>query len=446
MATYELTISPDYVPTWGIQEGVREILQNAIDADTAGYPMSYTYDETRNVLKIENEGGKLYYSTLLMGETTKAGQANQIGEFGEGYKLGILALLRAGKQVKIFNRCSDMPQKWEASLTYSEKYTSKILCIKTINLQPQAINKLTFQIEDITPDEWDECKRIFLHFKGAYGHYNKYQTYVGDVLEGEDVKGCLFVSDILISKDEKLWYGYNFKPQFITLNRDRSIIDRWSRDNGISRIWNHLGNEDKYIAMIENMLINNADDVASIGSRWYVNKNLTQKIAERFKEKHGQNAHPVSCDTEEKSLGFYNVRGIIAPKVYADLIEQSIGTCNQIIETKKQTPVKSVEIEDLNEQEKCSLLIAKELINKENVLPHKVLVVEFHDRNVMGRVSNGTIEVSRYILSDLKTTLITLIHEYSHISGEDGTVNFQEAQNELWAKIVVRMLREKQCV
>ena len=34
---YEITISPNYVSNWGINEAIREILQNAIDADKNGY-------------------------------------------------------------------------------------------------------------------------------------------------------------------------------------------------------------------------------------------------------------------------------------------------------------------------------------------------------------------------------------------------------------------------
>ena len=37
---YEITISPNYVSNWGINEAIREILQIAIDADKNGYKKS----------------------------------------------------------------------------------------------------------------------------------------------------------------------------------------------------------------------------------------------------------------------------------------------------------------------------------------------------------------------------------------------------------------------
>ena len=41
--TLELTLNPEYVRDWDNWEAIRELLQNALDADDKGYPISISY-------------------------------------------------------------------------------------------------------------------------------------------------------------------------------------------------------------------------------------------------------------------------------------------------------------------------------------------------------------------------------------------------------------------
>lgn len=51
MSKYELSISADYVPTWGVVEGAREFFQNALDEQVADpeNKMFFEYDEDERV-------------------------------------------------------------------------------------------------------------------------------------------------------------------------------------------------------------------------------------------------------------------------------------------------------------------------------------------------------------------------------------------------------------
>ena len=62
MKTIELSLSPKYVSGWGVEEAVREILQNAIDQKADGAEVSVSYD--RETL---SDGARLKTSTLLDG-------------------------------------------------------------------------------------------------------------------------------------------------------------------------------------------------------------------------------------------------------------------------------------------------------------------------------------------------------------------------------------------
>ncbi|BAM63062.1 hypothetical protein ETP1_012 [Edwardsiella phage ETP-1] len=86
MITYP--ISPNYVADWGINEAVRELIQNAIDSDE-----HFTVELTENGLYIESEG-VFDTSALLLGNSNKA--EGSIGCHGEGMKLAMLVLARSG--------------------------------------------------------------------------------------------------------------------------------------------------------------------------------------------------------------------------------------------------------------------------------------------------------------------------------------------------------------
>ena len=99
----ELTIKTDYLPGWGTYEGVRELVQNGRDAETE-LNAPFSVQHRGNTLCLSNTGARMPREALLMGHTTKRGNNELIGKFGEGLKLGVLALVRAGHTVVIENR------------------------------------------------------------------------------------------------------------------------------------------------------------------------------------------------------------------------------------------------------------------------------------------------------------------------------------------------------
>ncbi len=90
MAKIQLSIKTDYLPNWGLWEGIRELIQNGRDAEIEmDAPMSVDYKFDRQTLVIKNSGAALTQEALLLGHTTKVGRSDTIGKFGEGLKLGV---------------------------------------------------------------------------------------------------------------------------------------------------------------------------------------------------------------------------------------------------------------------------------------------------------------------------------------------------------------------
>lgn len=225
MRKYELSISADYVPTWGIVEAAREFFQNAIDEETrdSSNKMMLNYDEEKGVLTIGNKHSELDIKTLLFGTTTKNDKDEMIGNHGEGYKIATVVLLRNGKQVVFYNYCRR--EIWRPRLVKSRKYDGML--VPTFFVETAAVwekapdHSLMIEISGVTKEEYEQIKNANLHLQ----QYEKMNTMYGDILQEERFVGKVFVGGLYICDEPGLDIGVDFKPSFVRLERDRSMVN-----------------------------------------------------------------------------------------------------------------------------------------------------------------------------------------------------------------------------
>ena len=172
MRKYELSISADYVPGWGVTEAVREFFQNSIDEETrdSSNKMLFEYDEAEEKLIIGNKHSELDIKTLLFGTTTKNDDDAMIGNHGEGYKIATVVLLRLGKTVVFNNYCRR--EVWRPRLVKSRKYDGAL--VPTFFVETAAVwekvpdHSLMIEISGISPEEYEKVTNSNLHLQGDY--------------------------------------------------------------------------------------------------------------------------------------------------------------------------------------------------------------------------------------------------------------------------------------
>lgn len=213
MKKYELSLSRNYVSSWGIEEAIRELLQNAKDSNGEDI---IDIDKSSGTITITNKNTSIPSSTLLLGNTSKKDDLDKIGQFGEGYKLALLVLLREDKEVFIKNG----DKNWTPSFEYSDNFECEVLCITETEGNG---NDLTFEISGFDSSELDELENEFLGLNGQA--YNSIQTSYGEILTDSDYKGKVFVDGLPVYEDDNFDYGYNFKPCYVSLDRDRKSIN-----------------------------------------------------------------------------------------------------------------------------------------------------------------------------------------------------------------------------
>ena len=209
--TYELPLSKDYVRHWGMSEAVRELIQNGLDSDS---PFEWETREEDQTLVIRSRFAKLEPKTLLLGHTTKA-DSDKIGSFGEGYKIALLVLTRCGYEVQVRNG----DRLWRPKFMYSHTFESDVLCIED-SAAPSRTEGVEFVVTGLTPSEFVEIRNQCLHMQNDIGETLTVSS--GRILRARP--GKLYVGGLYVC-DTKLAFGYDVKPEFMRLERDRKTVD-----------------------------------------------------------------------------------------------------------------------------------------------------------------------------------------------------------------------------
>ena len=296
MSKYELSISVDYVPNWGIVEAIRELFQNALDEETndADNKMFFCYDADSETLKIGNLNSTLDIQSLLVGNTTKQDD-KYIGQHGEGYKIATVVLLRTGHSVTFYNY--NAREIWRPRLVKSRRYNGALVPtffvekVPVWNSVPE--HSLVIEVTNITAEEYLKIVASNRHLHVDSEDQGAIVTKIGSILLDAAQGGRVYVSGLFVCTNSNIKYGYDLKPETIKLDRDRKLIDTFNLQWQASKIIILTNNTEliKEAARI--------DDGKYIGQllNYCAAPSAIDTIALEFLDKH-PNAIPVSSSLE----------------------------------------------------------------------------------------------------------------------------------------------------
>ena len=216
---YNLNLSEKYVSNWGGWEIVREILCNAIDADPTGY---HIRTEGPDIIKIFSNTVPQLKQLLIMGEGSKTAEDDNIGQFGEGFKLAALRAVILGN-IEVY--CDDYQLKFFLQDVLGSKclhVSQEMALIPIIGFEvvikiPGVANTLIGKLLDIkTPHYFDkEDPNVFAVFS-----------------KGVKISSLLYDS------------VYSWNLDSLELNRDRSLVAIESVINAIALYIDNNPDED----------------------------------------------------------------------------------------------------------------------------------------------------------------------------------------------------------
>lgn len=317
----ETTISKDYVKNWGVSEGLREILQNAIDAENKGFEMEIGYTQGKQKLSIVNFEASLKKQDLLLGSTSKSDDEDQIGKWGEGFKVGALALIRSEKPVTIHNTLSN--EIWDCLIDKSSEFDCEVLKFKISQNDFSKKRGLYFIVDNVTQKEWEETQNLFLKLLNLPEETIE-ETPEGEILLHKNLKGKIYCGGIYVTEDSELKYGYNFKPSSLELNRDRNLVNSFNLKWNTSKMWAYLcANKKGKLFDAKTMLVSGSPDVEFM--KEFSDYTVTGDLVENFFKEHSDKAYPVTSNEEASSVRRLGYNPVYSSSSYTGMLRSKLG-------------------------------------------------------------------------------------------------------------------------
>ena len=423
-----LTIDANYLPEWGVQEGLRELIQNTLDAeDATGQRSSLRYSTRSQPVTLKNPGARLDRDALLMGMTTKADDANARGQFGEGLKLGTLALCRAGAAVRI----ETSSENWRASLDEHPSFPGRqVLCFDTHRRHSDGDDVVVIKVKGISKEDYAEAKGRFRRLSPAAKEEASFATgYFGEVLLDPKDKGSIYVKGIFVESRDGLAYGYDLKQA--KTDRDRRLVNSWDLHYYAAGIITQANKRGALkTRRVFDLLMSGSDEAKNINH--HLDATQRAALAERFRFTHGPDAIPCDNHQTARKLESVGLVGIVTNEQAVEVLTPVLGTAASKIREASRKALEEYALGDLTDKERGAFLWAHSNLaavvyrQAPDAYRPEIKIVRFANPKTIGihrRLDGGdrVIEIARSVLSSRYRTLSVLIHEVAHLVGADGS-------------------------
>lgn len=440
MARFEISMTTNYVSDWGVWEGIREIVQNARDGEIEhGAKMSV--DHTGKTLRLKNEGAVLPREALLIGFSTKARSRETIGQFGEGLKLGTLALIRTGCNVRIRNG----EEIWTPLIVQSEKYNADVLAFDVTKSRARNPKReLSVEITGIELDQWEHLSKNFLFLQQEV---ECIETPRGKLIIDKELQGRLYVKGIFVEQTN-LVYGYDFHN--VEVDRDRRMVNGFDRKFEGANILTQAAIKDSahreaVMDSIDAMFRQGKSEVEYVRCEGPNTKGKIQGyMLDKFRAEYGQDAIPVRSLDASRKLEYASKKGIVMPEAYVDMVEPLVGNIEELLAEAENEMIERVSWPDLTSAEKETFDLALRLAGRalEDFDTSVVDLVRFpagQDR--LGQYLDGRCLVDVKNLESVGQTVATIVHEWGHhLDMADSTVRHAGFVEKAMSEIIDNVL------
>lgn len=314
MKIFHTTIHKDYVLGWGFSEAMRELFQNGLDQGNMRLEGGVNY------ISIVNEGASLTEDTLYLGSTTKQSDASKIGQYGEGYKLACLVLLRIGYTVNI-HAGDDL---WTPVIIKSHAHENvEVLAFEIHYGEVEKNTGVEFVVSGVSDYDKALIGDIYL---GNIESIEKLSTKYGEVLLHKEYKGKVYLGGLFVMHSADLHYGYNILPEYLSLERDRNTLNDFDLHWVLKDLWLAASYEGDGLEIAVDLVFESAPDIRFIhNAAVHKDHPLIQSIYDMFVLLYGKDFIVVEHQREADALGYSGLGLIVNPGPLGQLLRHHSG-------------------------------------------------------------------------------------------------------------------------
>jgi hypothetical protein len=438
MGKIDLNFTMDYCRRWGLQEAVREVVQNARDVEILGGRMEVEHDARAETLTVTSHGQHLTSRALVFGATDKGRDDRTIGQFGDGLKVALGVFLRYGARVRI----DTGREVWTPCVV--DRDGVQVVGVSTRAL-PAARHRdrVVFEVGGVTAADWAAWKRGFLFLTPPR---DAVQTAIGTLVRDQDRRGEVYCKGILVCRIPALRYAYDIPS--LSLNRDRQVADAYEVQAYAREVWadatrrGSVQAADLYAVLADPAQEDVRVGSTSVGS--FSTETLSALVA-TFRAAHGD-AVPVRSAAEAAEAGQCGLAAVVVPDALRVVLERGgvAGLAARKTSLREDVRERFADA-DLTPRELDRLQGAVSLLDAalaaRGEAPATVEVVDFTDESILGLYvpASDRILLARRTLSSHAAYGI-LAHEAAHRHGGDGDPAHRLAIEDVMARMVAGLV------
>lgn len=414
--SYCLNLHENYAPTWSTWEVARELYANAKDA--APDEMVVKTD-VPDILTITTPTAPDISELLIIGHGSKTQTDNNIGQFGEGFKLAALAATRSG------GRLIARMAGYRITFALRDHLGTRALFADVQNIADDTFTGLLVQLEMMHADKILNGRVI----AGAESAILKKD--IGDPCQ-------IFCKGIWISEldEQDTLFSYNLNN--VQLNRDRNHVDPWSVRHSIGQLI-----ADKLTPELATTLVKNATSWESKrcldAAEFSFSNDAKAMLGEAFTRQHGTAL--LRTDARAASMAHeFGYETILVGDGLRNLLQEVVATDARMMAGKFEfdaIPFNPAWPPILDELRTLSDLCG--------VRDFEINIFEDTAGAVVGKAQGKTMWLNERLMSpDSRLERVrTFMHELGHIQSggaHDASVRFEDALDLLLGKLGIAVL------
>ncbi|XP_062518650.1 uncharacterized protein LOC134193825 isoform X1 [Corticium candelabrum] len=493
-----LSIERSYSPTWQLWEGVREMVQNwydglletreslrktiyvpkleieksenseertveynaSVDLPSGGLTTrrdlgKVCYSAEKKCLTLVNHKTELARKVLLLGYTKKPHCEDVIGEFGEGLKIGALALYREGRRVTVETKTD----RWCFTVDHHKSFKdSRVLTVivsdrnetvcdelcdfptcPLLNLGPE---DTCTTISPITEKEWEQQTQRFLFLEPPLDSVN---TDKGRLMMDTHLAGQLYVRGVWVTdmKTDDLVAGVDFYR--MRLDRDRrAVVHKSDIDHQVSSMWTEALEKKPEWASRYYRLLHSGGSCDVRHASFYMQEATTASlVAKEFFKQNGQNALPLintaTNDLLRKFTHDLKKQVVLCNQSLLEILIRSgkVQTADSLLDQHKVSQQVKIPLAKLSDDEMGVLRHVQDLVNivDPNFNLSSVDIIETEDQDLR-MTSASRIEIPHWMLDKARVAVF-----FPKAATEDFEL-WREAQLASWILSRVKLSQD----